>query len=186
MMFTTYSFNKHDFQTLFGLNNLFIGFLDAFIYITLAIGAFLRYSIINSHNPVVGCLATSFPMGIGYAFIPIAAFVYSNNSNVGHPTPFIYAIFIAAAFCFGFFQLNFFPGLLTIFGHSFNIKNDGKIVGIWSSKSNAGNILGFLLSNVLVYQLKVRWEVTMIICASLLIIMSILLGIFIKNPDFKD
>lgn len=47
--------------------------------------------------------------------------------------------------------------MLTIFGNSFDIKNDGKIVGIWSSKSNAGNILGFLTANLLVYQFKVKW-----------------------------
>lgn len=52
---------------------------------------------------------------------------------------------------FGFFQLSFFPATLTLFSQHFNVKHDGVLVGIWSSKSNAGNIMGFLLANLLVY-----------------------------------
>ncbi len=52
MMRTTYSFNKHTFQKVFGISDLFLGFVDAFIYLTLALGTFLRYSIVNSAKPV--------------------------------------------------------------------------------------------------------------------------------------
>lgn len=52
MMRTTYSFNKHTFQKIFGISDLFLGFVDAFIYLTLALGTFLRYSILNSNKPV--------------------------------------------------------------------------------------------------------------------------------------
>jgi sugar phosphate permease len=52
---------------------------------------------------------------------------------------------------FGFFQFIFFPALITIFSYSYSEKEKGKIVGLWSSKSNFGNILGFLLANLLVH-----------------------------------
>lgn len=186
MMVMTYSFNKHYYQVVFGVSNLFLGILDSIIYLSVAIGTFARYSIVNNLHPVQGTFYTAFPMAFGLAIIPIAAFIYQNDSSIGHATPFIYFIFVIAALLFGFFQLNFFPAMLTIFGNSFNIKNDGRIAGIWSSKSNAGNILGFLISNLLVYQFKVKWEYTIIICSSFLIIMAILLRCFIKNPDFKQ
>ena len=51
---------------------------------------------------------------------------------------------------FGFFQLSFFPATLTLFSQHFNVKNDGILVGIWSSKANVGNIFGFLLASILV------------------------------------
>lgn len=155
MMRTTYSFNKNEFQVVFGVSNLFLGILDAVIYITLAIGTFARYSIVNSLHPVEGCLYTGFPTAIGFALIPLMAFFYNNPQGQG--TILTYIIFTIAALIFGFFQLNFFPAMLTIFGHSFNMKNDGRIVGIWTAKANAGNIFGFLMSNLLVYQFKVRW-----------------------------
>jgi sugar phosphate permease len=92
-------------------------------------------------------------------------------------------ILIAGTFgVFGFFQLSFFPATLTIFSNQFNVKDDGKMVGIWSSKSNAGNIVGFFMANLFVENLKIRWEYTMIICSALLIIVVILLYKLVPNP----
>lgn len=73
MMRTTYSFNKHTFQKIFGISDLFLGFVDSFIYLTLALGTFLRYSILNSSKPVEACLFTAIPTVIGFSIIPIIA-----------------------------------------------------------------------------------------------------------------
>jgi len=71
MMRTTYSFNKHTFQKIFGISDLFLGCVDAFIYLTLALGTFLRYSIVNGNKPVQACLYTAIPTIIGFSIIPI-------------------------------------------------------------------------------------------------------------------
>lgn len=71
MMRTTYSFNKHTFQKIFGISDLFLGFVDAFIYLTLALGTFLRYSIVNSNKPVQACMYTAIPTIIGFTVIPV-------------------------------------------------------------------------------------------------------------------
>ncbi len=71
MMRTTYSFNKHTFQKIFGISDLFLGCVDSLIYLTLAIGTFLRYSIINSHKPVEACVWTAVPTIIGFTAIPV-------------------------------------------------------------------------------------------------------------------
>lgn len=71
MMRTTYSFNKHTFQKIFGISDLFLGCVDSFIYLTLALGTFLRYSIVNSSKPVQACLYTAIPTIIGFSIIPI-------------------------------------------------------------------------------------------------------------------
>ncbi len=78
MMRTTYSFNKHTFQKIFGINDLFLGFVDAFIYITLALGTFLRYSIVNSNRPVQACLYTAIPTIIGFTVIPVISLFKSD------------------------------------------------------------------------------------------------------------
>ena len=71
MMRTAYSFNKHTLQEVFGINDLFLGCVDAFIYLTLSFGTFLRYSIVNSHKPVQACLYTAIPTVIGFTVIPV-------------------------------------------------------------------------------------------------------------------
>jgi sugar phosphate permease len=91
----------------------------------------------------------------------------------------IYAIFIIFFGLYGLFQLSLFPATLTLFSQHFNIKNDGVLVGAWSSKSNMGDVLGFLLSTILVIVLKVTFQVAMFICAGLLIIMVILQHLFV-------
>lgn len=80
MMRTTYSFNKHSIQKIFGIGDLFIGFVDAFIYLTLAIGTFLRYSIINYQKPVKACLVTAIPTAIGFCIVPVIALFHGEDS----------------------------------------------------------------------------------------------------------
>ena len=101
--------------------------------------------------------------------------------------PVLNPIIIALSFgAFGFFQLAFFPATLTIFGNEYNVKNDGKLVGIWSSKSNVGNILGFVMSNLFVVTFKIRWEYTMITCSVLLLIICLLLYKFVYDPVYEN
>lgn len=87
---------------------------------------------------------------------------------------------------FGFFQLTFFPSTLTLFGQSFSLKDDGRLVGIWSSKSNFGNILGFFIANFMVYNLEIKWEYTMLLCSVSLIVACTLMYKLVGNPDFRN
>jgi nitrate/nitrite transporter NarK len=80
---------------------------------------------------------------------------------------------------FGFSQFAFFPNTLTIFSQNFNIKHDGMLAGIFSSKSNVGNIIGFLLANLLVYTAGIQWEITMGICSILLLLVTLALYKFV-------
>jgi sugar phosphate permease len=71
MMRTVYSFNKHSFQKLFGISNLYLGIMDSLIYLSLALGTFFRYSILNSQKPIFACLWTAIPTSIGFSLIPL-------------------------------------------------------------------------------------------------------------------
>lgn len=73
MMRMTYSFNKHNFEIRFGIGDLFLGFLDALIFISLAIGTIFRYSLLNSKNFTLVCLQTSIPTALAFSLIPIAS-----------------------------------------------------------------------------------------------------------------
>lgn len=149
----------------------------------MAIGTFFRYSIVNSKKPVETCLWTAIPTVIGFTTVPVISLISSDGFE--DSVPVLNPIVIALSFgIFGFFQLAFFPATLTIFSNAFNIRNDGKLVGIWSSKSNTGNICGFVMSNLFVATFDIKWEYTMITCSVLLLGICLLLYKFVPNPVF--
>jgi sugar phosphate permease len=155
MMRTTYSFNKSNFQKIFGLSNLLLGTLDTLLFLSLSIGVMLRYSILNSRKPVEACIGAAIPCCIGFLVIPlISLFGLYEEGNISQITKLI---IIFSVILFGFCQLSFFPATLTIFSSLFNVQKNPSAVGIWSSKANVGNILGFFIANVFVANLNIRW-----------------------------
>jgi sugar phosphate permease len=75
MLRMTYSFNKHRIKDQFGVGELFLGILDSTIFISLAIGTFFRYSIINDKRLPLVCLKTAIPTAIAYSLVPIVGFL---------------------------------------------------------------------------------------------------------------
>lgn len=73
MMRMSYSFNKHNLEAKFGIGDLFLGFLDAFIFIALAFGTFFRYSIINDKEASLICLKTAIPTSLAFGLIPMVS-----------------------------------------------------------------------------------------------------------------
>jgi sugar phosphate permease len=58
---------------------------------------------------------------------------------------------------FGFFQFTSWPTLLTIINHYFNMQKEGVITGAWSACGDIGNILGLVLSGIMITSLHLRW-----------------------------
>lgn len=156
MMRMTYSFNKHNLEAKFGIGDLFLGFLDALMFIALAFGTFFRYSIINDKEASLLCLKTAIPTCLAFGLVPIVS-IFKGETSQAAPSFFNYMVLLIGLGLFGFFQFSFFPATITIFSGYFNVKKEGRLVGFWSSKANLGNIIGFFLSNFLVYQLHIRW-----------------------------
>jgi sugar phosphate permease len=71
MMRMSYSFNKSNIKKKFSFDGYFLGILDAFVYISLGIGFFLRYRLIKSANHTKILLQTSILIGIFFCVIPI-------------------------------------------------------------------------------------------------------------------
>lgn len=126
------------------------------MFIALSIGTLLRYQLMTDKRLALVCLKTAIVVSLAYAVLPIYSLIKGESIET-NPSSWTYFMLFAALGIFGFFQFSFFPSLITIFSHHFNVKHDGSLVGIWSSKSNVGNIIGFFLSNFMVYQLGLRW-----------------------------
>ena len=133
-----------------------MGILDSTIFISLAVGTFFRYSILNDKRLPLVCLKTAIPTALAYSLVPLVCYFHGNPED-SVPTFETYLFLLVSLGCFGFFQFTAFPLSLTIFSNHFNVKTEGSLVGIWSSKSNAGNIVGFFLANFMVYQLHTQW-----------------------------
>ena len=156
-----------------------MGLLDALIFLSLAVGTLSRYSLLNSKNLPLTCLQTAIPTAISFSIIPLYSLFKTENDK--QASLFTELIMILAFGCFGFFQFTFFPALLTIFSKYFHVKTQATLVGIWSSKSNVGNVIGFGLANFLVFQMARRWETTMLISAVSLMFTALALYYYVDD-----
>lgn len=73
MMRMTYSFNKHNIELKFGVTDLVIGLMDSLMFITLSIGTFLRYSILNDKRKALVCLKMAIPTALAFSIIPMVS-----------------------------------------------------------------------------------------------------------------
>lgn len=74
MLRMTYSFNKHNIKMQFGIGELFLGVIDAMIFLSLSIGTFLRYAIIKDNRHTFVCLKTAIPTALAFGVVPVVAF----------------------------------------------------------------------------------------------------------------
>lgn len=156
MLRMTYSFNKHNIKMQFGIGELFLGVIDSMIFLSLAVGTFWRYSIVSDNRHTLVCMKTGIVTAVAFGVVPLVAWSMEDTDK---PIPSFgkYVFLLLAMALFGFSQFASFPLSLTLFSHHFSVKSEGTLVGIWSSKSNAGNIIGFFLANFMVYQLNTAW-----------------------------
>jgi sugar phosphate permease len=77
MMRTTYSFNKPFFAKQYGLSNLFLGILDSTIFLAMALGTFLRYSILNDKKHTLTLIKTAIPAAIFYIIVPLLSITHA-------------------------------------------------------------------------------------------------------------
>jgi hypothetical protein len=123
MMRMAYSFNKANIKKKFMFNGYFLGILDAFVYIALGVGFFLRFKLIKSGNLTRILLKTSVLISGFFCVIPIISLL-----NLGiHPDSganlFIKVICSISLLSFGFCQLAIWPITFTLVSFYYNPKN---------------------------------------------------------------
>lgn len=71
--------------------------------------------------------------------------------------------------------------MLTLTNEHFDLKKEGKAMGIWSANGDLGNIVGFALCGILVDSFSFRWEIAMIVAAAFNWIMALIVFVFVKE-----
>ena len=123
-----------------------MGLAVAAVYIILGLSYLIR-SFIPIHNCQLTYLITISLACLAYASLPLAVSFGIKNIAV---------LFIISAL-FGLFQSSSWPVMLKIISKYFDPRNDGSLMGLWSSHGDIGNIFGFFSYTVIVFYLKLPW-----------------------------
>ncbi len=162
-----------------------MGLFDALVYLALGTGFFLRFLLEGKKHLTQSFLIFITISSIGYSVIPTLSLVLGENvrSNVWFQEVFPGI----GLLMFGFCQFPAWPTLLTLTSEHFDIKSEGKAMGIWSANGDFGNIVGFGLTAILVDSLSFRWEIAMLVAASLNLSMALVIFLFVKEkPQAED
>ena len=84
---------------------------------------------------------------------------------------------------FGFCQFSSWPILLYLVNQHFEVAKEGTILGIWSSNSNVGNIIGFFIGQLILNNFKMKWQYVMMIGALLHLLMGIMVFLVLKDKN---
>lgn len=76
------------------------------------------------------------------------------------------------------------PGTVAIMGYWYPKSTRGKAMGIWSSSTSIGNIVGAQIANIILEILDLPWELVLITTGSLVAISGILIFFFVdEKPE---
>ena len=174
----TYSEIKPDFQKSFGQSDLFLGVLDATAYISLGIGFFFRFILQGSFNIIHTYVIYIMIASIGYLVIPVISLIAGENVQNENMLKYILPAF--GLLLFGFCQFGAWPTLLSLTNSRFNIKKEGKALGIWSATGDFGDIIGFGLTGVLVDNMGYKWEISVIISGAFNMLIALVVLAFVQ------
>lgn len=175
----TYSTIKTDFQKKFEQSDLFLGVLDATAYVSLGLGFFFRFLIQGDRSIIHTYVVTILIASFGYLIIPTSSLIIGDDIN---NQPFFKYVFPAfGLLLFGYFQFGAWPTLLSLTNSRFNLKREGKAIGIWSATGDFGDVIGFGVTGLLVNNLGYQWEITMIAGAAFNVIMAIVVVLFVTT-----
>lgn len=81
----------------------------------------------------------------------------------------------------GFLQSFSWPNLLTLVHSVATPEKDGVLLGFWVTSSNIGNIIGFVICQIFVFNQDLPWQTSMFIASGFMLLMGILLAFRVKD-----
>ncbi len=175
----TYAYNKPNIKTTYGLSPVHLGILDALIYLSYGIATFFRYYFFGESQLTKLYLISSMCISSFFSCLPFISLLFPDElyyhiKNDRSTVEFDIVIPIAMI-GYGFSHLATWQTILALMSAHWHSKKEGSYMGFWSSMSCVGNILGFFSSNFMTQALKCRWEVTMLLFATLNLAFALLM-----------
>lgn len=117
----------------------------------LALG-FFQQAVFPFSRPVLALSIGLLLTALFFILIPILLTAFEDQS---------YAILCVLMCLDGYFQSYAWPNLLMLVNSQFDNKKESLILGVWSTNTNTGNIVGFILCQFLVIQAGMDWRIGM-------------------------
>lgn len=94
--------------------------------------------------------------------------------------PGAFAVLVILMGISGFIQSFMWPNLLPLVHTVCSPDHDSILLGFWTTASNIGNIMGFLICQYLVLENDLGWETSMYIVSVYMLINALYIGVRIK------
>ncbi len=178
----SYSFAKPSIQRDLGLDKSFMGLLDFLPSFSIGLGFALKYVIQSQvkEKPTKLYLTFVSVASLSFAVFPILSLFMEFSQVTGK------IILAAGLIFFGFFQFPAWPVLLLLISQYYSFKSDSFNMGFWSANGDLGNVVGFLVSTLLVTTLNVTWQVPLILFSAYAIFASILLYLKVEEVEGRE
>lgn len=121
---------------------------------------------------------------LGYLIIPLSSILL--NSKVTTNLFFQTILPGFGLLLFGFWQFAAWPTLMTLINEYFNVRSEGTALGLWSANGDFGNIIGFILSGLIIDSFSFRWEVAMLVAAVFCWAMALIVYLFVKEKPLEE
>lgn len=155
-------FVQKDFEKFFDINNFQMGLANGMLYIIIGFSN-IWVTLSPIKNPQFKYFYSMILASLSYLIIPLLIFL---NIRISY-------LFYISLIGFGWFQGISWPFLLSLINVNFDSKKDGFLVGLWSANKDTGNVLGFLLSTVLIIFLKLPFQTGLVLFGLISVLVTI-------------
>jgi sugar phosphate permease len=126
---------------------------------------YLQLSLLPFNRPVLGLTIGLLLAALFYILIPFFVTYIPSQSFV--------LLCVLMSFD-GYFQSWVWPHILMLINTEFDNKEDALKLGVWSTNTNVGNIVGFVVCQYLVLYNGLPWQVSMIIISIFIVAVALL------------
>ena len=163
---TAYSFSKSYFKPEYNFSNTLLAVLDSSIYFAMGLGFFMRYFFMKK-DIITSFFLTGLIYIISYALFPMLSLTgVIDESSAGW-------ISLILMILFGYFQMNCWPVSFLLVSEYFTNEENGGLIGLWTTSSSIGNILGYMLPAFFILTLHEPWQVPNLILVAILFLTTL-------------
>lgn len=132
-------------------------------------------------NMLNGSLGDSYPLKLVVSLgLILTAAVLLTTAVLGYMQANYIGVFIFLWACNGLFQSAVWPGTVALIGNWFPRLSRGKVMGVWSSNSSVGDVLGAELGGLMIH-MHFAWESIVVTTSAILIVVGLIFAAVVTD-----